>query len=59
MHERMAKMNEKAKKLSPVRVCEDIWLYYFNQYLFGKGLITEQEYNRMTAMIASGKRPKW
>ncbi|MBQ7338998.1 MAG: hypothetical protein IJW40_11185 [Clostridia bacterium] len=52
-------MNEKAKKLSPVRVCEDIWLYYFNQYLFGKGLITEQEYNRMTAMIASGKRPKW
>lgn len=35
------------------RVAEDIWLNYFNQYLYEHGTITEKEYNRMTEKIAA------
>lgn len=38
------------------RVAEDLWLSYFNRYLFEQGLITEQERNRMVAKIAERKR---
>ena len=37
------------------RVAEDLWLSYFNRFLFEQGLITEQERNRMTAKIAERK----
>ena len=32
---------------------EKAWLHYYNQVLFEKGLITEQERNRMTNRINS------
>lgn len=35
------------------RMAEDIWLNYFNQYLFDHGTITEKEYYRMTEKIAA------
>lgn len=34
------------------RMAEDIWLNYFNQYLYEHGTITDKEYNRMTEKIA-------
>ena len=27
---------------------EDVWLNYFNRYLFDKGTISEKEYKKMT-----------
>ena len=41
--------NEEREK----RMAEDIWLNYFNQYLYEHGTITEKEYNRMTEKIAA------
>lgn len=32
-------------------VAEQIWLHYYNQTLFEKGLITETERNRMKNLI--------
>ena len=34
------------------RMAEDIWLNYFNRYLFELGTISEKEYKRMTEKIA-------
>ena len=34
------------------RMAEDIWLNYFNQYLFENGTISEKEYKKMTEKIA-------
>ena len=36
-------------------VAEQIWLHYYNDYLFGKGMISEQERNRMKCKINSRK----
>ena len=33
-------------------LAEDLWLNYFNQYLFKNGTITEKEYKKMTEKIA-------
>ena len=33
-------------------MAEDIWLNYFNRYLFQNGTISEKEYKRMTEKIA-------
>ena len=35
------------------RFAEDVWLNYFNQYLFEHGTISEKEYKRMTEKIAT------
>jgi hypothetical protein len=35
------------------KVAEELWLNYFNRFLFEKGLITESERNRMTTLIAN------
>ena len=35
------------------RMAEDIWLNYFNRYLFEHGTISEREYKKMTEMIAT------
>ena len=35
------------------RFAEDVWLDYFNQYLFEHGTISEKEYKRMTEKIAT------
>lgn len=37
------------------RFAEDIWLNYFNRYLFEHGTITEKEYKKMTEKIAVRK----
>jgi hypothetical protein len=37
------------------RMAEDIWLNYFNRYLFEHGTISEKEYKRMTEKIAIRK----
>ncbi|MGM9684005.1 MAG: hypothetical protein ACI3XQ_10460 [Eubacteriales bacterium] len=37
------------------RMAEDIWLNYFNRYLFECGTISEKEYKRMTEKIAARK----
>ena len=34
---------------------EQLWLHYYNQTLFDKGLITESERNRMTNKINARK----
>ena len=36
-------------------IAEQIWLHYYNDYLFGKSIITEQERNRMKCKIDSRK----
>lgn len=39
-------------------MAEDIWLNYFNRYLFEHGTISEKEYKRMTEKIALRKERK-
>jgi len=34
------------------RVAEDVWLNYFNRYLFEHGTISKKEYLKMTELIA-------
>ena len=36
------------------RFAEDMWLNYFNQYLFENGTITEKEYKKMIEKIVKG-----
>ena len=43
--------NEEREK----RIAEDIWLNYFNRYLFEHGTISEKEYKKMTELIAKRK----
>ena len=38
-----------------IRLSEDLWLNYFNRYLFEKGTITEKEYKKMVEKIANRK----
>lgn len=37
------------------RMTEDIWLNYFNRYLFETGTISEKEYKKMTEKITTRK----
>ena len=37
------------------RMAEDLWLNYFNRYLFENGTISEKEYKKMTEKIATRK----
>ena len=48
-------MNNTKNPQSHSRVVEDIWLFYFNDYLYRNGKITEQERDRMVSMIVSRK----
>lgn len=36
-------------------VAEQIWLLYFNRYLYERGIITEKERNKMIHSITSRK----
>ena len=45
-----------AENLSQEQVEDEIWLNFFNNFLFEKGLITEKERNKMTALIAQDIR---
>ena len=38
-----------------IRLSEDLWLNYFNRYLFETGTITEKEYKKMVEKIANRK----
>ena len=38
-----------------IRLYEDLWLNYFNRYLFENGTITEKEYKKMVEKIANRK----
>ena len=42
-------MNEQKKQA----VIEQLWLTYYNDTLFAKGMITEEQRNRMRLMIKS------
>ena len=44
-------MNSNERQLT----AEQIWLHYFNRYLFEHGLITEAEKNRMALRIDNRK----
>lgn len=37
------------------RFAEEMWLNYFNRYLFEKGTISEKEYKKMTEKITARK----
>ena len=39
-------------------IIEQLWLTYYNDTLFAKGLITEDERNRMVRMIQNRTRAK-
>lgn len=38
-----------------IRLSEDLWLNYFNRYLFENRTITEKEYKKMVEKIANRK----
>ena len=38
------------------RVAEDIWLNYFNDYLYTRGVITDRQYQRMTEQLAARRQ---
>lgn len=40
---------------SEERLAEDIWLNYFNRYLYEQGTISEKEFKKMTELIAARK----
>ena len=41
------------------RMAEDIWLNYFNRYLYESKTISEKEYKRMTEKIAARKAKRY
>lgn len=47
--ERKAGMTEQKKQA----VIEQLWLTYYNDTLYAKGLLTEEQRNRMRVMIKS------
>ena len=40
-----------SESISKDKVRESIWLLYFNQVLYEKGVITEKERNKMSSLI--------
>lgn len=40
------------------QMARQIWLEYFNSYLYERGLITERERNRMVSEILSDQRQR-
>ena len=47
-----------SKDTLEIRMAEELWLNYFNCYLFENGTITEKEYKKMTEKIA-GRKAKY
>ena len=41
------------------RMAEDIWLNYFDRYLYESNTISEKEYKRMTEKIAARKAKRY
>ncbi len=46
-------LSEEERERQETRFAEDVWLNYFNRYLFECGTISEQEYKKMTEKIAA------
>ena len=38
-----------------IHIAERLWLHYYNDYLFGKGIITEETRNKLKFKIDSRK----
>ena len=53
----MAEQN-RCNSMREKRVAEQLWLEYFNNYLFEHGVITEKERNRMVFAIAADQNRK-
>lgn len=51
----MAEKNTLSMAQKKAHIAELIWLHYYNDYLFGKGIITEQERNKLKFQIDSRK----
>ena len=51
----MAERNKKTMAQQKSFIAEQLWLHYYNDYLFGKGMITEQERNKLKFKIDSRK----
>ena len=51
----MADRNRMSMAQQKIYIAEQIWLHYYNDYLFGKGIITEQERNKLGFKIDSRK----
>ena len=51
--ERMADKKKLSAEQQKKLMAEEMWLHYFNQSLFIRGVITEAERNRIANMIAS------
>jgi hypothetical protein len=42
-------------EMREIKFAEDVWLNYFNRYLFEQGTISEKQYKKMTEKIATRK----
>lgn len=51
----MADTNRMSMAHQKIYIAEQIWLHYYNDYLFEKGMITEQERNKLKYKIESRK----
>lgn len=51
----MAERNTKTMAQQKIYIAEQIWLHYYNDYLFGKGMITEETHNKLRFKIDSRK----
>ena len=49
----MSLTHKSADEMKEKLLAEDLWLSYFNRYLFEKAAINEKEFNRMTEKISS------
>ena len=55
----MADIERMSMAQRKIYIAEQIWLHYYNEYLFGKGIITEQERNKLKFKIDSRKPSAW
>jgi hypothetical protein len=51
----MADRNRMSIAQQKIYIAEQIWLHYYNDYLFGKGIITEEARNKLKFKIDSRK----
>jgi hypothetical protein len=51
----MAERNRMSMAQQKIYIAEQIWLHYYNDYLFGKGIITEETRNKLKFKIDSRK----
>ena len=51
----MADLRDKSSAQRKMEFSEQIWLSYFNYFLYSRGIITEAERNKMQNLINSRK----